>query len=147
MQQKKEKKKRKKIWNLGFYASFYTFLLGEEIKKLSYLAILCLVFNLELFVTTNRRDCFQHHAKSCSLFQTPRTVPPPSTPGFSPAGRWGWRENTTLSSIQTRAGHAERDPAVTGRLGAFLVPDKDCEGKGKVPEAVGGTWHCVALSK
>lgn len=54
----------------------------------------------------------------------------PRSPGFKPG-----------------QGHAERDPGLAGCLGVFRVLDKDGEGKGKVPEAVGGTWHRVALSK
>lgn len=101
LQYAKEKKicTGKNSWNLGFHASFYTLLLEEEIKKLSYLSVLWLLFNLELFVTTKRRDCFQHHAKSRSFSRAPWTVPPQSPPGFSPAGRWGWRGNTTLSRV------------------------------------------------
>lgn len=44
-------------------------------------------------------------------------------------------------------GRAECDPEVTGCLAVLRVLGKDCKGKGKVPEAVGGTRHCVALSK
>lgn len=120
-------------------------LFEEEIKKLSYLSVLWLLFNLELFVTTNRRDCFQHHA--AASLELPGRFPRRARPASPQLGGEAGEATPRFPGFKPGQGHAERDPGLAGCLGVFRVLDKDGEGKGKVPEAVGGTWHRVALSK
>lgn len=72
-----------------------------------------------------------------------------STPGSPQPGRearWG-TPHFPGSGGKPGQGQAERDPGVTGCLGVLCVPGEGSKRKGKVPEAVGGTWHWVALSK
>lgn len=112
--QKEKKYTGKNRPNLGSCASFCTFLLEEEIKKLSYLAVLCLLFSLKLFVTTSRRDRFQHHTKKPQLLLK-------SLDGFS-------AEHTRLlpSSAAKLAGelHAFQDVEVNLRRGTLNAIQK-----------------------
>lgn len=87
-----------------------------------------------------QKDCFQHHAKiprglfsrACQASLQRSCEARQGAPRFPGSGG------------KPAQGQAECDPGVTGCLG---VLGNGCKRKGKVPEAVGGTWHCVALSK
>lgn len=120
---------------------FCKVLLFFQEKKLTYLAVLCCLLYLKLFVKTSRRimlSTMQGAAVSVrSLWDNSaehaRLLP--SRAAELPGEHYAFQVNLPRDRSHRMSWCASRPQQ---RL---------CRKKGKVPQAVGGTWHSVALSK